>query len=143
MSYKNLNSHCAAPYNSSPQNKDYIVDVVSEVPPELRWNNPHESVPEIAMPKNGGLFSGPEPKPGSGYEAIKVPPTGTYYIHYNLRSANPPPGALEHYCGTNRSSNNYLPMPNVYWLNDGSNRYPADNRYIIKFTKGVPDYNHK
>ena len=39
-------------------------------------------------------------------------------ITKNLLSADPPPGATTQYPGTNRSDNNYIAMPGVYWYND-------------------------
>ena len=39
------------------------------------------------------------------------------YVHHNLRSANPPPGATEQYVGTDRLGNNYVSMPGTYWFN--------------------------
>ena len=33
----------------------------------------------------------------------------------NLASANPPPGAIDQYIGTNRPGNNYTAMPTLYW----------------------------
>lgn len=117
---------------------DYPVDVVSPVDPLLRASNPFESIPR-PLP-NGGLFSGPEPTPGSGYEAIYVPASSSYYINQNLRSANPPPGAVYQYISFTRPGNNLGSQPGVYWLNDGQNRYPADNRYMIRFIKNQPDY---
>ena len=53
-----------------------------------------------------------------GYASIHVIPTATNMIHNNLRSANPPPGAIHQYPGTNRDRNNYIPMPGVFWYND-------------------------
>ena len=41
----------------------------------------------------------------------------TNLIHFNLRSANPPPGATEQYVGTDRLGNNYVPMIGVNWYN--------------------------
>ena len=52
------------------------------------------------------------------YASIPVIPTATNMINNNLRSANPPPGAINQYPGTNRDKNNYIPMPGVYWYND-------------------------
>ncbi len=115
---------------------DYPVDVKSNIAPELRANTPFEALPP--SPPNGGLFSGPVAK--GPYAAIPVPPSSTYYIHYNLRSANPPPGGIYQYIGHNRSSNNYQPMPGVFWLNDANGKYPSDNRYHIKFVKNNQDY---
>ena len=57
--------------------------------------------------------------PNTGpHASIPVVPTATNMIHHNLRSANPPPGAIHQYPGTNRDKNNYVPMPGVYWYAD-------------------------
>jgi len=94
--------------------KNIPVDVESEIPLHLRWNNINTEAPP--PPVNGGLFSG-EQEVGP-HASIPVVPTATYMISKNLLSANPPPGATEQYVGTNRSTNNYVPMPGVYWYND-------------------------
>jgi hypothetical protein len=131
----NQGVHYCAPYKkiSSRPAEDYPIDVLSSVPPLLRASNPNEALPK-PWP-NGGLFSGPEPTPGCGYEAIYVPANSAYYINQNLRSANPPPGAIYQYVSFTREGNNLGSQPGVYWLNDGNNKYPADNRYMIRFVK--------
>ena len=98
--------------NNTPKN--IPVDVESSVPLHLRWNNIDTEVPK--PPVNGGLFSGEQDV--GPHASIPVIPTATYMISKNLLSANPPPGATEQYVGTNRSTNNYVPMPGVYWYND-------------------------
>jgi hypothetical protein len=109
-------SYC--PYHKKviPHKVNYPVDVESSVPPELRANDPNTSMPP--PPVNGGLYGGKQStKP---WASIPVIPTATYMIHYNLRSANPPPGAIFQYPGGQRTGNNYTPMPGVVWYNDGS-----------------------
>ncbi len=123
---------CNSQKKPSEFKNDYPITVENGIPPGFR-NTPTEALPPPA--RNGGLFSGPEPPRGSGYEAIPVPASGIYYIAENLKSANPPPGATTHFCGTDRSSNNYFPMTNINWLNDPNARYPADNRYFILYSK--------
>jgi hypothetical protein len=59
---------------------------------------------------NGGLYTGEEFKKGSQYGNVPVIPDTGYMIHYNLRSANPPPGAIYQYPGTTRPGNNYNKM---------------------------------
>ena len=59
---------------------------------------------------NGGLFTGEEFKKGSLHANVPVIPDTGYMIHYNLRSANPPPGAIYQYPGTIRPGNNYTNM---------------------------------
>ena len=108
--------------------KNIPVDVESAIPPELRWNNINTEAPK--SPVNGGLFSG-EQEIGP-HASIPVVPTATYMISKNLLSANPPPGATEQYVGTNRSTNNYVPMPGVYWYSD---THPVNKGpYSIKVT---------
>tara|TARA_Y100001970_G_C14072036_1_gene769982 strand:+ start:455 stop:856 length:402 start_codon:yes stop_codon:yes gene_type:complete len=86
------------------------VDVENHISLEKRWNVDKEA------PKpthNAGLYSGEAFKGPWGN--IPVVPTTTNLIHHNLKSANPPPGATTQYPGTNRSGNNYIAMPGVYW----------------------------
>ena len=90
------------------------VDVNSNVPHHLRWDCEHTPAPKPVP--NGGLFGGPQAE--GEYASIHVVPTATNMINKNLLSANPPPGATTQYPGTNRSRNNYIPMPGVYWYND-------------------------
>jgi hypothetical protein len=90
------------------------VDLNSEIPLHERWNC-HQSRAPAPVP-NGGLFGGPQAT--GAHASIPVIPTATNMIHHNLRSANPPPGAIHQYPGTNRDKNNYIAMPGVYWYND-------------------------
>jgi len=78
-----------------------------------RSYNPNISMPP--SPKNGGLYGGEQSnKP---WASIPVTPTATNYINNNLKSANPPPGAIYQYVGTDRFGNNYTPTPGVKWYN--------------------------
>lgn len=109
--------------------RDIPVDVNSEVELHKRWNCSHSTAPDPVP--NGGLFGGPQAM--GPYANIHVIPTATNMIHYNLRSANPPPGATTQYPGTNRSKNNYMPTPGVYWFND---THPVNKGpYAIKVTR--------
>jgi len=83
------------------------------IAPEKRMNNENTAVPD-SLP-NGGLFAGPQST--GPWANIPVIPTDTNLIHFNLKSANPPPGATEQYVGTDRLGNNYAPMIGVYWYN--------------------------
>ena len=56
---------------------------------------------------NGGWFTGEPFKKDSPYGTVPVFPDTGYMIHYNLRSANPPPGAIYQYPGHTRTGNNY------------------------------------
>lgn len=79
--------------------------------------NPNSSqsvgIPE-SLP-NGGLYNAPQSR--EPWANIPVVPTETNLIHYNLRSAHPPPGATEQYISTLRVGNNYTDMQGVYWYN--------------------------
>lgn len=70
-------------------------------------------VPPPAPSKNGGLFTGPEPPTGSPWAAIPVVPDTDYLINVNLKSANPPPGAIYQYPGNIRPGNNYQSFPGL------------------------------
>lgn len=109
-----------------PFETDYPVDVQSSVPLELRSENKDTAIPP--SPANGGLYNAPQVI--APYGSIPVPPTVTNYIYNNLKSANPPPGAEKQFIGTNRLGNNYVAMPNVYWLNNKEKE--QDNKYLIK-----------
>lgn len=94
--------------------KNVPVDINSQIPLHKRWNSHNTEAP--ISPNNGGLFGGEQAV--GPYASIPVIPTATNMINKNLLSAGPPPGATEQYIGTNRSNNNYVPMPGVYWYND-------------------------
>ncbi len=83
------------------------------IEPEKRMNNENTAIP-ASLP-NGGLFSGPQST--GPWANIPVIPSDTNLIHFNLRSAKPPPGATEQYVSTSRLGNNYAPMIGVYWYN--------------------------
>jgi hypothetical protein len=115
-----------AEVNSSPSGTYQTLDNGS-IPPEKRASNANQAIPESAP--NGGLYTGPQSY--NPWSSIPVIPSDTNLIHYNLRSANPPPGATEQYVGTDRLGNNYAPMIGVYWYN------PEDSKgmYRISVTK--------
>lgn len=62
---------------------------------------------------NGGLYTGEPFKKGAPWANVPVVPDASYMIHYNLRSANPPPGAIYQYPGYNRPGNNTIDMIGV------------------------------
>lgn len=72
-----------------------------------------EFVPPPQPSLNGGLFTGEPFAPGAPWGTVPVVPDAGYMIHYNLRSANPPPGAIYQYPGSHRPGNNYTPMYGV------------------------------
>ena len=83
------------------------------ITPEKRMSNENTEIP-VSLP-NGGLYGGQQST--GAWANIPVVPSDANLIHYNLRSANPPPGATEQYVGTDRPGNNYAPMIGVYWYN--------------------------
>lgn len=95
------------------QNKNYKILIESKVKPEERSSGPNEYIPPRAP--NGGMYGGPPCE--RPWLPIEITPTATNLIANNLLSANPPPGAIEQYIGTNRLGNNYTAMPEVYWYN--------------------------
>lgn len=109
-----------------PFQTDYPVDVRSNVPQHMRASNMNTSIPP--PPANGGLYNAPQAV--GGHASIPVVPTATNMTYYNLRSANPPPGAVHQFAGTNRLGNNYLAMPGVFWLND--QKKDMDNKFNMK-----------
>lgn len=108
--------------------KNIPVDINSEIPLHERWNDELTRCPDPVP--NGGLYGGPQAV--GEYASIHVIPTATNMIHHNLRSANPPPGAIHQYPGTNRDRNNYIPMPGVFWYND--THHVNQGPYSIKVT---------
>ena len=114
---------------------DYPVDVKSDIPPELRNKNPYSVMP--AHVPNGGLYRGPQIN--KYFVPQEVVPTTTYFNQVLLRNSDPgpPPGATEHYPGTQRLGNNYISMPGVNWYNSA---YP---RNAGPFNIKVSDPNFK
>ena len=116
-SIKNDNSYLNMGYcpymEISPQKGSSQTITEGLVQPEKRDFDANTALPESSP--NGGLYGGPQST--EPWANIPVTPSGTNLIHYNLRSANPPPGATEQYVGTDRLGNNYNPMIGVYWYN--------------------------
>ena len=86
-------------------------DVSSPVPPYQQASSPTTSMPP--PPYNAGLYTG---TPFNGpWGNIPVTPTPAAYIHGNLRSAQPPPGATSQYptAAFTRPGNNFAAMPGV------------------------------
>ena len=109
----NLNTAYQPLVQSNGKKINIPVDVNSKIPLELRWNDELTAAPE-PMP-NGGIFGGAQAV--GPYASIPVTPTTTNLINKNLRSANPPPGAIQQAVGTIRLGNNYMSMPDVMWYN--------------------------
>lgn len=111
---------------------DYEVDIKTQVPAELRWNNANSPAPPPLI--NGGLYSGPENN--SPWMPQKVVPTTTYFMQTLLKSANPPPNASTQYPGGNRLGNNYTAMPGIYWFNSYKN---PQNKNVHNFKVYKPE----
>jgi hypothetical protein len=62
---------------------------------------------------NGGLFTGEKFIAGAPWGNIPVSPETDVYIHTNLKSAHPPPGANVHYPHQTRPGNNLQRMPGI------------------------------
>ncbi len=125
-------SYC--PYHQIPITRNQAVSVVeaSQVPPENRSKNIQTQMPP--SPPNGGLYGGPQAT--FPWSNIPVVPTATNLIHHNLRSANPPPGAINQYPGGQRKGNNYIAMSGVYWYNgDNPNNVNSEGNYRIMTTR--------
>jgi len=101
---------------------DYPVDIVTNIPPELRSKNPLTAMP-AGLP-NGGLYRGPQIN--KWYVPKEVIPTTTYFNQVLLRNTDPapPPGATEQYPGNQRIGNNYTAMPGINWYNSA---YPRNS----------------
>jgi len=111
-----------APYGGS-----YATLTEGLIAAERRSANENTAIPD-PLP-NGGLFNAPQATGPWGN--IPVIPSDTNLIHFNLRSAHPPPGATEQYVGTDRLGNNYAPMIGVYWYNTED----ARGMYSMQVTK--------
>jgi len=119
-----------APSNPNRLDGDYTTVETGPVTPSQRSTDANTAMPPA--PVHGGLYNAPETK--NPWNAIAVTPTMTNYIQFNLRSANPPPGATEQYVGTERPGNNYAPMPGTYWFNPKTPE--QQGKHMIKVTHG-------
>ncbi len=105
--------YCPLLENYAKHGGSYTILNDGIVPPEKRSINENTSIPD-SLP-NGGIFMGPQSV--EPWANIPIIPSDTNLIHYNLRSANPPPGATEQYVSNDRLGNNYSPKIGVYWYN--------------------------
>lgn len=64
-------------------------------------------VPPPQPSLNGGLFTGTPFLKGAPWGNVPVIPDVDYMTNVNLKSANPPPGAIYQYPGNTRPGNNY------------------------------------
>jgi hypothetical protein len=62
--------------------------------------------------KNGGLYTGEEFAKGAQYADVKVTPDAFYMNNVTLKSANPPPGAME------QSDHDVRPGNNKQYINN-------------------------
>lgn len=79
-------------------------------------NKKHVPPPKPSL--NGGLYTGVPFAPGAPWGNVQVTPDAGYMTHYNLRTANPPPGAIYQYPGANRPGNSFTEMTGVERYND-------------------------
>ena len=98
---------------NAPTGGSYKTLTEGLIPPERRSANENTAIPESAP--NGGLYNSPQST--GEWANIPIIPSELNLIHYNLRSAHPPPGATEQYISNERLGNNYAPMIGVYWYN--------------------------
>ena len=112
--------------NKLPEQNNYKVDLDGPVNPLERDKDPFTRIPDL--PPNGGLYGGPQTERPWG--SIPVTPTATNYIHNNLLSANPPPGATIQYVSNDRFGNNYSSTPEIKWYNPLSPH--LKNKFNIK-----------
>ena len=108
-----MNTYCPYHRMNIEVRGHFLVDSESTVPVENMSSDSNKKMPN--PPKNAGLYSGPQM---TGPDApIPVTPTATNLVYNNLRSANPPPGAIQQAVGTDRLGNNFTPKPEVMWYN--------------------------
>ena len=100
-------------------NKSYYANQSSTVPLSNQWNSPYSMNPPEQF--NGGLYTG-EPFNGP-HGNIPVIPTAYYMTHVNLKSANPPPGAMNQDIGENRPGNNYLATNKLWYVPKNNDSY--------------------
>jgi hypothetical protein len=100
-----------------------------------------EYIPPPKPTLNGGLYTGEPFAKNAPYANIPVVPDTGYMIHYNLRSANPPPEAITQYPGTTRPGNNFQEMPGVTKQSDMYNLYCTPNKQATSTVKhGMSKY---
>jgi hypothetical protein len=112
---------------NAPQGGSYKTLTEGLIAPERRGASDNVEIPD-SLP-NGGLYNAQQATGPWGN--IPVIPSDTNLIHFNLRSAHPPPGATEQYISTDRLGNNNAPMIGVYWYNPEN----ARGMYRIQVTK--------
>lgn len=84
---------------------------------------------------NGGLYTGV--KFAGPWGNVPVIPDSGYMIHHNLKSSNPPPGAIYQYPGSIRPGNSYINMYGIQRYQDKS-----FNIYCIKDDEKINNMNN-
>lgn len=89
-------------------------------------------------PHNNGWFTGEPFAKDAAYGPVPIIPDTGFLVHFNLRSALPPPRALTQYPGNHRPGNNYQPMPgiqaapgpyNLWCANEAKCNPPSNTRF--------------
>lgn len=78
---------------------------------------------------HGGLYN--STSQGQEWHAIPVTPEMAAMMA-NLESANPPPGAMQQFIGTNRPGNNSVNMPGVYRYQPNTNQPNLYNINLVE-----------
>ena len=101
---------CYIPCDVKP-NESVIIqnDVKLETRDKLNTEMPPPSI-------NGGLYRGPQVN--HPWMPIAVTPTETNMLVNNLKSANPPPGAMDQFISNIRPGNNYVAKKSIYNYTD-------------------------
>ena len=74
-----------------------------------QWNYQQPPPPSV----NGGWYTGTPFSECAPWRNFSVTPDVSFMIHQNLRSADPPPGAINQYPSSYRPGNNAPCMPGV------------------------------
>ena len=121
-----MNTYCPYHKMNIEARDHFLVDTPSNVSVENRDYSPQSSMPK--MTANGSLYGGPQST--APWASIPVSPTATNFIYNLLRSANPPPGAIQQAIGSIRPGNNYMAMPELRWYNP--NKPEHHGKYKMK-----------
>ena len=101
------NEYCPYP----PQHITQFNYVNSACPFDGFEKNGYKKVGLPAQSVHGGLYN--STSQGQEWHSIPVTPEMANMMN-NLASANPPPGAMQQFIGTNRPGNNSVNMPGVF-----------------------------
>ena len=92
--FQNREKNLIKYYNMSNKTNGRTLNVPKSMPAGRIPDNSYNGAVTIGAPCEGA------------HCAIPVPPTVSYMTNVNLRSANPPPGALQQFASTHRLGNN-------------------------------------